>query len=344
MSKEPRTSSLLERVDVSEQASERWEGKLPGIALAVVGAIVAKTASDLVGISALTIAVIAGVLLTNTGLSLDRFRPGLAFAAKHVLRIGVVALGMRLSIARLGDLGTSVIITIVVTVFATFFGTQALGKRLGVSGPLSLLIATGTSICGASAIAAMQGTSDAEEEEVGLAIGLVTLAGTIAMFALPILGPLLGLSDDQFAIWVGASIHDVAQVVAAGSTGGEQVLAAAVVVKLTRVLLLAPLVTGVSISRSRSAPADAAKPALIPGFVVGFLVFVALRSTGLVPDSVVEQTQVVEGWLFTVALIGLGAGVDVKKMRTLGRAPLALGALASGIVAIASLGAITLIS
>ena len=251
---------------------------------------------------------------------------------------------MRLSISRLGELGPSVIATIVVTVTATFFGTQALGKRLGVSKPLSLLIATGTSICGASAIAAMQGTSEAEEEEVGLAIGLVTLAGTVAMLSLPILGPLLGLSDDQFAIWVGASIHDVAQVVAAGSTGGERVLAAAVVVKLTRVLLLAPLVTGVSISRSRSTPEGSKKPALIPNFVVGFLIFVALRSTGMVPESVIEHVRLVEGWLFAIALVGLGAGIDVTKMRKLGGAPLALGAMASGIVALASLGAVLVVA
>ena len=335
---------MLARVDRCGHTAENHEDKFPGILLAIAGAVLAKFASDLIDFSALTIAVVTGVVLANSGLRIDHFKPGLAFAAKHILRIGVVALGMRLSVARLGELGTSVIITIVITVFATFFGTRALGKRLGVSGPLSLLIATGTSICGASAIAAMQETSDAEEEEVGLAIGLVTLAGTVAMFTLPILGPLLGVTDDQFAIWVGASIHDVAQVVAAGSTGGEQVLAAAVVVKLTRVLLLAPLVTGVSISKSRSTSQDGTTPALIPGFVAGFLAFVALRSSGAVPEPIVDQVQVIEGWLFAVALIGLGAGVDVKKMRTLGGAPLALGALASAIVAVASLAAVTLIS
>ncbi len=287
---------------------------------------------------------IIGIALGNAPFNTDALRPGLAFVAKHVLRIGVIALGMRLSIDSIGELGAGVIITVVATVTATFFGTQALGRRLGVSRPLSLLVATGYSICGASAIAAMEGSSDAEEEEVAVAIGLVTLAGTIAMFAIPILGAVVGLSDDQYAIWAGASIHDVAQVVSAGAARGTDVLAAAVVVKLTRVLLLAPLVTGVSISRNRRSSSGDARPAPIPGFVAGFLLFVAIRSTGTVPDAVIDLTEWVERVLFTIALVGLGAGVRFSKLRQLGGAPLALGAMASGIVATISLGAVLLIA
>ncbi len=315
----------------------------PGIGLAIAFALAARALAGLATISSLTIAVIFGMVLGNLPLPLDRFRPGLAYAGKHVLRFGVVALGMRLSLNQISGLGVPVIAVIVATVAATFFGTQALGRRLGVSRPLSLLIATGYSICGASAIAAMEGSSDAEEEEVALAIGLVTLAGTIAMFGLPQLGLLFDLTDEQFAIWAGASIHDVAQVVAAGSTRGSTVLAGAVVVKLTRVLLLAPLVTGVSIQRSRNHTSDnAARPAPMPAFVVGFLLFVAIRSTGAVPDQIIDTTATIEKALFAIALVGLGAGVRIDKLRTVGGAPLLLGALASGIVAAVSLAAVLL--
>lgn len=315
-----------------------------GIATAVLLALAARWISGLAGLSSLTVAVVIGIALGNAPLPIDRLRPGLAFVAKHVLRIGVVALGMRLSIDSVGELGAGVLITIVATVTATFFGTQALGRRLGVSRPLSLLVATGYSICGASAIAAMEGTSDAEEEEVAVAIGLVTLAGTIAMFAIPLLGAVLGLTDAQYAIWAGASIHDVAQVVSAGAARGPEVLAAAVVVKLTRVLLLAPLVTGVSLSRNRTAPAGSARPVPIPAFVAGFLLVVAIRSTGTIPESVVETTQWIETLLFTIALVGLGAGVRLSKLRQLGGGPLVLGALASVIVAAVSLGAVVLVA
>lgn len=350
---------MAQLITPSRRKSEvktRTSKLLPGFAVAVALAIGARWLGAISGFSSLTIAVIIGILLANTPtvrntptlssttLSIDTLRPGLAFAAKHVLRLGVIALGMRLSVESVAELGIGVIVTIIVTVLATFFGTQALGRALGVSRPLSLLIATGYSICGASAIAAMEGSSNAEEEEVAVAIGLVTLAGTVAMFAIPVLGTTFGLTDAQYAIWAGASIHDVAQVVSAGAARGTEVLAAAVVVKLTRVLLLAPLVTGVSISRNRQTPTGAARPAPIPGFVAGFLLVVAIRSTGTIPDSVIDATQWVEKLLFTIALVGLGAGVRIGKLRELGGAPLLLGALASVVVAAVSLGAVLLVA
>ena len=317
---------------------------LPGLIVAVVLAFVARWAGGAIGVSSLTIAVLIGIVLGNAPLPVDNLRPGLKTASKHLLRLGVIALGMRLSIDTITELGVGVILTIIATVTATFFGTQALGRRLGVSRPLSLLIATGYSICGASAIVAMEGSSDADEEEVAAAIGIVTLAGTIAMFSIPVLGALIGLSDEQFAIWVGASIHDVAQVVSAGATRGDAVLAAAVVVKLTRVLLLAPLVTGVSLVRNRNAPTGSARPAPIPAFVAGFLLFVAIRSTGTVPDAVIDTTEWIEKLLFAIALVGLGAGVRARRFRQLGGAPLVLGAIASVIVAAVSLGAVLVVA
>ena len=318
---------------------------LKGLAVAAALAGAAWWLASFGTISTLTVAVVLGMILGNLPGNIDPLRPGLQFAAKHVLRIGVVLLGMRLSITQLGELGLPVIGVIAATVIATFFGTQALGKHLGVSGPLSLLIATGYSICGASAIAAMESTSDAEEEEVAAAIGLVTLAGSIAMFAVPAIGASLSLTDEQLAIWAGASIHDVAQVVAAGATRGPAVLAAAVVVKLTRVLLLAPLVAGVSVLRQRKARGDAStKPTLIPGFVVGFLLFVAARSTGLVPMTVIDGVASIERIVFAVALVGLGAGVRISRLRQLGGAPLLLGTVAAVVVGGVSLLAVLLTS
>lgn len=337
------TSSALSTDTSAGLRRERAVELAPGVIAAVALALVARQVAGYAPISALTFAVVAGMVLGNVRLNIERLRPGLMFSGRTILRMGVVALGMRLSIGQIGDLGLPVILVIVLTVSATFFGTQALGRRLGVSRPLSLLIATGYSICGASAIAAMESTSDANEEEVALSIGLVTMAGSIAMFSIPMLGDMFSLSDEQYAVWAGASIHDVAQVVAAGSTRGSAVLAGAVVVKLTRVMLLAPLVTGVSLSRHhRTIESASTRPAPIPAFVAGFLLLVVIRSSGFVPSSAVDTTATVEKFFFAVALVGLGAGVRLDRIRKLGGAPLLLGALASGIVAAVSLGAVLL--
>lgn len=319
---------------------------LPGLLAAALITALATTLNTVIPvISSLTFAVLGGVILGNRA-RVEPLRPGLAFAARSLLRIGVVLLGLRLSVGQVTELGAATLAVVIATVTATFFGTRWLGERLGVSEPLALLIATGYSICGASAIAAMEDTSDAEEEEVAMAIGLVTLAGTVAMFVLPVLANAFGLTDDEFGIWVGASVHDVAQVVAAASVGGASVLAIAVVVKLTRVILLAPLVAGVSVTRRRNhAPNtdDAERPSALPLFVIGFLAMLALRSTGWVPDDVVDGARLVEGILLTLALVGLGAAVRIDRLRLLGGAPLLLGAIASLLVAGVSLAATLLI-
>ncbi len=316
---------------------------VPGVAVAVAatGAAVFVNAS-VPQISTLIVAVVIGILIGNGSDRVDMLRPGLTFAGKKLLRVGVVLLGLRLSIGQVTALGLPTLVLVVATVAVTFFGTQAIGRRLGLSKPLSLLIATGYSICGASAIAAMESTSEAEEEEVAVAIGLVTLAGSMAMFALPVFAQMMGLSDDQFGTWVGASVHDVAQVVAAASTGGASVLAVAVVVKLTRVVLLAPIVAGVSLSRANEGDvnSDAARPPLLPGFVLGFLGMMALRTAGVLPDVVLSGGKTIEGLLLTAALVGLGAGVRFDRLRKLGGRPLLLGLIAWLLVAAVSLGGV----
>ena len=150
---------------------------------------------------------------------------------------------------------------------------------MGVSPGTSLLVATGFSICGASAVAAMDGVTGNEEDEVVTAIVLVTLFGSLAIVVLPLLQHPLGLADVEFGLWTGASVHDVAQTVATASVVGPSALAAAVVVKLTRVVLLAPVVAGVSLWRRRGETAvyGTWRPPLVPLFVVGFLAMVGCQ-------------------------------------------------------------------
>ena len=295
-------------------------------------------------ISPLVVAVLFGAVAANVGLVRTPMRSGLRWSARHVLRAGIVLVGLRLSLREVAHLGPRALAAVVVVVAATFFGTQWLGKRLGLSPGLSLLVATGYSICGASAIAATEPFADATEEEVAYAIALVTMCGTLAIALLPATASLLHMSDAHFGAWVGASVHDVGQVVATASTRNAAALKAAVIVKLTRVALLAPLLAGVSFAYRRRHSNDehtgeTAKLPVLPMFIVLFLVAVAVRTTGVISDLWLARVKNVETLLMGMGLVGLGAGVSLAKLRAVGRRPLALGLLSWLLIAAVSLAA-----
>jgi uncharacterized integral membrane protein (TIGR00698 family) len=304
-------------------------------------------------ISPLVAALVLGVLIGNIISVPKIFVPGQKFAAKKVLRFGIVLLGTQLALKQVVDLGGRELIVVVGVVALTFLGTLWLGPRLGVSKSLSLLIATGFSICGASAVAAMEGVVEADEEEVTYAIALVTLCGSLAIVLLPLLRNVLGLSDPQlFGSWIGASVHDVAQVIATSSTGGETAVHAATVVKLSRVVLLAPLVACVSIWVRRSSSglvaktkkADTTRVSVVPLFVVGFLVMIAVRTTGIIPDNWLTKLKTVEQVCLASALVGLGSDVRIARLIKVGGRPLLLALISWFGIAVVSLIGVRLVA
>lgn len=321
---------------------DRLIERLPGLAF-VAGCVTVAFAvhAAVPSASPLVVSVALGALLANVRLVPAAANPGTTFAAKRLLRVGVVLLGLQLAVGDVFALGGRGLALVVGVVTATFFGTQWAGRRLGLSPGLSLLVATGYSICGASAVAAMEGVSDADEDDVAYAVGLVTLCGSLCILVLPALRGPLGLDAMAFGSWVGASVHDVGQVVATASSSGALALQAAVVVKLTRVVLLAPIVAGVSLRRSRrSGPAGTVRtptggrPPMLPLFVVGFLGAIALRSTGLVPNDWLAVARTVERLVLCAALVGLGTGVQLSRLRRVGGRPLVLGIGAWALVAV----------
>ncbi|MEO7446667.1 MAG: putative sulfate exporter family transporter [Humibacillus sp.] len=298
----------------------------PGLAAAAIAVAAAVGLNRLLPtVSALTIAVILGAVLGNLGLDLTALRPGLSMAATRLLRLGVVLLGLRLAIPDVLHLGARGLAVVVAVVSVTFFGTQWLGRRMGLSRGTSLLVATGFSICGASAVAAMDGVTDNEEEEVVTAIALVTMFGSLAIVVLPLLKGPLGLTDVEFGAWTGASVHDVAQTVATASVIGPVALAPAVIIKLTRVVLLAPIVAGMSLRQRRTMPdrAEGKRPPIVPLFVLGFLAMIGLRSVGVLPPGFLDAAATVETLVLAAALFGLGSSVNLRTLfRTGGRAAL----------------------
>ena len=301
-------------------------------------------------VSPLVASLVLGALVGNIVSMPKSFMPGQKFAAKKVLRFGIVLLGTQLALKQVIDLGGRELIVVVGVVALTFLGTLWLGPHLGVSKSLSLLIATGFSICGASAVAAIEGVVEADEEEVTYAIALVTLCGSLAIVLLPLLRNSLGLSDPQlFGSWVGASVHDVAQVIATSSTGGETAVHAATVVKLSRVVLLAPLVASVSIWARRPssglvANADKKQVSIVPIFVIGFLVMIALRTTGIIPDSWLAKLKTIEQVCLASALVGLGSDVRITRLIKVGGRPLLLALVSWFGIAVVSLIGVRLVA
>lgn len=326
---------------------KRVKELLPGLAIALGVSVVAFVVHHRVSVvSPHVVSVFFGMLGATFGRVEAAFKPGLKFSAKRVLRGGIVLLGFRLSLSELGKLGPRALVAVVAVVIATFFGTQWLAKRLGLSRSLGLLMATGYSICGASAIAAVEPFAGADEEEVAYSIALVTLCGTLAIVVLPSLGSLMGMGASQFGAWVGASVHDVGQVVAAASTHGQKSLAVAVIVKLTRVVMLAPLLAFVAIGSRRrlgDAVVDGAKrPPILPLFIVLFLVAVAVRSSGMLSTATLVHIKDAETILLGMGLVGLGSNVDLRKLRAVGGKPLALGLGSWALVAAVSVVAVGL--
>ncbi|MCX4549184.1 putative sulfate exporter family transporter [Streptomyces sp. NBC_01267] len=339
----------------------------PGLALAVVGVVCAEAVHALLpGIPMLTAAVVLGIVAAHVPGLRTRVRgpaqPGLTFAGKRLMRAGVVLLGLKLSIGDVLGLGWATVVMILGVVAATFFGTQWLGRKMGLPGEQPLLVATGYAICGASAIGAVSSVLDrnrkqesAEEtarrdSDVAAAVALVTLCGTLAIAVLPLLQGPLGLDASQFGRWVGAGVHDVGQVVATAQTAGPDALGEAVMVKLIRVAMLAPLVAGVALARRRQDAklpgADAApagrRPPLVPLFVAGFLAAVALRSTGWLPGGVLDAADNIQELLLAAALFGLGSAVYLPTLARSGVKLAALGLASWVIVAVTSLAGVLL--
>lgn len=318
----------------------------PGLALTAVVVIAAYAAHAVVpALSPLSLSVLFGIVLANVMHLPRSAAPGVEFAGKSVLRLGIALLGMELSLAALGGLGWQMLLGVIIIVAITIIGVTTLAGAMGLSRDFGLLIGVGYGICGASAIAAAKSQTRTSDEEASYAIALVAICGTLSILILPSIGLALGLGDVVFGRWAGAAVHDVGQVVATASTRSDIALQAAVLVKLARVALLAPVVLFLSIRARRSAMHTSdARPPLLPAFVVGFLLLAAINSTGLVPEVVVTADVALSKVLMAFGLAAVGLEVHVQQLRRVGGRPLMLGLLAWVLVAGTALAVVTRIS
>lgn len=319
---------------------------LPGL-LVVAGVTGASYLAHMIipALSPLTAAVLVGLLVGNLLPIPGQAVVGVSFAAVRLLRAGVALLGAGVSVQAFAELGAQLLAGVLLSVAITIFGIVVLARVLGVDAELGLLIGVGYGICGASAVAATHSQTRASDEQASYAVALVALCGTLSIAVLPTLGVALGLGDGEFGRWVGAAVHDVGQVVATASTRGPAVLETAVVVKLARVALLAPVVLLISMRASRArASTGGARPPLLPAFVLVFLALAALRSADVLPGAVVAAGASSAKVLMVMGLAALGLQVRAADLRRLGGRPLALGLLAWVLVAGVALAIVKLIA
>ncbi|MEO7146502.1 MAG: putative sulfate exporter family transporter [Terrimesophilobacter sp.] len=296
----------------------------------------------------LTAAVALGIIVAQVPAArpalIGPLAPGLSLASKRFMRLGIVLLGLKLSLIGIGKLGWVSIVSVVVIVLLTFGITLWLGRLFRLPGHQPLLLATGFAICGASAIGAMSGVVKAKDEDTATPVALVTLCGTLAIAVLPALWHPLGLSNNQFGHWVGASVHDVGQVVATAQIAGVSALAIAVIVKLTRVLMLAPMVSIAAIVVHRRSDRSVAtkRPPILPLFVAGFLAATVLRTFVDLPDVVLNGADILQTAFLAVALFGLGSAVRLRELVHTGWRALIVGLLSWLLIAVLALGAVAI--
>jgi uncharacterized integral membrane protein (TIGR00698 family) len=283
-------------------------------------------------ISPLLLAILLGVAWRNTFGVPSVLAAGITFSAKKLLRTGIVLLGLQIAVGEVIGLGWGMILVVVAVVGIGMVGTYALGRAFGLSPSQSMLIAAGFSICGAAAVAGAEGVLKAKEEEVVTALAMVVLFGTLMIPVVPLASGLMGMDSYTAGLWAGASIHEVAQVVAVGGILGGTALSVAVVVKLCRVLMLAPVMAVLSM-RQRRVGAPGSTPPLVPFFVVAFLVAVVLRSSGFIPESVLGAAAAIQTVLLAAAMFALGCGVRFSVLRKVGIKPFAVGGLSTLLVA-----------
>jgi uncharacterized integral membrane protein (TIGR00698 family) len=316
----------------------------PGLTLvaAIVGVAFAVRQVPGLGIlSPMIVAILLGIAVRNTIGAPAAAHPGVAFSARRLLRVGIVLLGAQLTASQIAEVGATGLAILAASVFATFLVTQWLGRLIGVDRKLTELIAGGTSICGASAVIATNTVTAAPEEDVAYALACVTLFGSIAMFVYPLLPGLLDLTPRSYGLWAGASIHEIAQVVGATFQDSREAGEYGTVAKLTRVMMLAPVVMTLGLLAARRLAPGAGSvgraKAPVPWFVLGFAALVVVNSIFPVPAEARAVLGVVAIALLSMALAALGLAADIGKLRAKGAKPLLLGLMATLFIAAFSL-------
>lgn len=314
---------------------------LPGLALAAgLGLIAHLIGTQVPVIGGPVLGILLGLVVGTLLGPRPALAPGTGFAAKKVLQAAVVLLGLGLSLGQVARIGLDTLPVMLGTLVLALLAGPLVGRWLGVADDIRTLVTVGTGICGASAIATISAVTGAAGAAVAVSVAVIFVYNALAVLLFPVLGHALGLSQEGFGLWAGTAINDTSSVVAAATIYGAVATSYAVVVKLTRTLMIVPIAIGHSVARARRESNDGDRMPwhkLVPTFLVLFLLAAAATSLGVVPQSWTEPVHVLAGYLTTVALTAIGLTTPVAAVREAGWRPLALGGVLWVLVATSSL-------
>ena len=321
---------------------------IPGLALSMLIALVAKTIENCLPVHIIGASVIALFI----GMTINHFwkpkilNDGIKFTSKKVLKFAIILLGASLSVGVILSVGKLSLVVMFFTLLTCFGGGYFVGKSLKLNWKLSNLISAGTGICGGSAIAAIAPVIDAEDSDIAYAMSATFLFDMAMIILFPIMGRVLGLSDMAYGLWAGTAVNDTSSVVAAGYAFSEGAGDFATMVKLTRTLSIIPTVLVFSLVNLRLKRKEITNASyqkvniwsLFPWFILGFLALAAVKSMGLIPSNVSAIAKDISKFLMVTALAAIGLNTSFKDMKKSGINPMIHGFIISALVVAVAIG------
>ncbi|WP_457644084.1 YeiH family protein [Persephonella sp.] len=309
---------------------------IPGLTVTVLIAVISTLLAQVgfvkesLKLSPLIIAILIGVSIGNIFKISEKFKPGIIFSLKKILRTAIVFLGFRLTFQNVAEVGLEGLIVDSIMLIGTFLlGVFVSTKIFKLDSSMGYLLASGSSICGASAVLATAPVVKAPMHHAAMAVATVTIFGTLSMFLYPVVykaGLLLDFDDLLYGLFTGATVHEVAQVVAAGFAVSDLAGNTATVAKLTRVMMLAPLLIVLSFYLAAKCTTHGTGVALkdipVPYFVFGFMAMVGVNSTGFIPADITQKINVIDGFLLTVAMAAMGLETNINRIKNVGMKPI----------------------
>lgn len=328
---------------------EKWKDIAPGMLLSAFVAIIAMLLSsfipgDLIG--ATVMALLVGMALNPILGRYQQFNAGVSYAAKIILRLGIVLMGVNMNFAEVLDVGKYSLFVMIFTMATAFGAGNLIGKMFGMNWKLTNLLSVSTAICGGSAVAAVGPVINAKDEDLAYAISSTFIFDILTVVVIPWIGISLGMSSMGYGLWVGTAVNDTSSVVAAGYAFSEFAGNTAVIVKLTRTLFIIPYVLIFSFITERvEAKTEGGQRSLssnlkriFPYFILLFLAVVALRSTGIIPSTLIPALSNTSKFCMVLALSAIGLKTSFGDIKDIGFKPMILGFIVDTLVVFVSIG------